>query len=390
MEERQNQTEQPVTAQQPVATQQPAATEQPVQPVTAEQPAQPAAEQKPQGKNRKGAVAALLTCAIVLLCLQGILMILYLAGIITLFGDSVDIVSVFEIIEDLFRFNRASAYYILTGFAFAIIYIVMFIFMVRSFVISVRNCALLKKMTPPYIRIAMVEFSERLSEMFFLYTCVPIAIAAMMGETHLSGAAVAMLVLVPLAQVAQDVVMRLTADKRAPIGEMLFDIGKNAFQYALFCVLVSLLRAPVFRDFIRGAIILFNGNIGFSGGFFSFLHLFYIHLIAPVLYVVLLALCYRVIAVSLLDPLELRKRRAHSVMKRAVIFAGVLLGTQLVLGALLANVLEGFSAAMFGDWFLLVRDSHLPVFALLVGCMLLDFLWEEPKPLKPVAAKAGQ
>lgn len=374
---------------QPEMTKRPAQAERPARPVQGGQPGQKQAAKK----SRKGAVAAIFTYCIVLLCLQAILIILYLFGIVTLFGESVDPLLLLDIILGLINFNNAATYYILTSFAFEIIYIILFVLMVRAFILSLKNCKYLKKKTPAFCRIALVDCSERLSEMFFLYTCVPIAIASMIGETHLSGAAVAMLVIIPLVQTVEYIVERLTVEKRPPVGEFLFELGKRAFLYAVFCMLVSFLRSPVFHDFIRGAVILFNGNITFGDGFFAFLHLFYIHIISPILYIFMLAFAYRVIAIALLDPPEIRKRRLKSAIKRAVIFTGVLLGLELVFGAFVASALNGMSIAIFGDWFLLVRQSHLPVFVLLVGCMLLNSLWgDNAVPAtapQPAATNAG-
>ncbi len=364
-------------------------TEQPVQ-TEAAQPAEAAKQPQPK-KSHKGMFTAILTCSIVLLCLQGLLLILYLFGLITLFGDPVDLNFLLETVEALAHFNTASMYYSLTGLLFGIVYLVMFTLMVRTFVLSLKSCKYLKRKTVAAGRVAMTEFSERLSEMFFVYTCIPLTISALLGTTHLSGAAVAMLIAVPLMQVAVGTVERFASGIRPPVAETIFEIGKKALLYASFSLLAAFLRTPAFHDFIRGAVTLFNGNIGFRDGVFPFLHLMYLHIVSPVLYVVMLALAYRVVVTALLEPAEIRKLKLGKEIGRAVIFAGVVLGTEFLFGAFLVSALDGFSLSMFGDWFLLVRESRLPVFSILLGYLLLEKLWgtDAPPAKKTAPAATG-
>ena len=346
-------------------------------------PQEPSAEQAKQ-PAAAGSIARYRWLADICCIVSLFSVAVFLFGVISAYDKDVSLLTVIEFLLDIASIRNGNVYQPLASAALGVIYIVIFVFIIRDLFRTIRYVGILffrklkgkKPQLPAFFAGYVCEYTSSILMKIFIFAILSVVFtegALSAGSWAMLAIGCAYLLLYALCVCFPHAVrndegkmIRTRADWR----KFALDMVRQTLIAALLCGLAGVLVTPVFTDLIFGVQVLFGG---YFTGFAGFLQTFYTSVlqyvlngIAILLFVALLSDALRscnVVTGYRKDVNDSIKRKCHVILILMAVSAA--LACFITLFDTGGNV--SFSTEMLRGWLRLLRVRLLP--AILVSIM---------------------
>lgn len=306
--------------------------------------------------------------------------VLYSAGIFSVFGRNMTIVSAMEFILLIFNINKAVVYQSIFGMLLGLLYYVLLGFMLKGFVmasVNVMRLLLRRKQAVSLYGKRREEFPAEsyfrlvAGECLFAFEamCIFMVVASSVTETGYGSAFV--FLSVAFGAVAILRALQKPIEKKERAVSLLMSGLKECFIFLALALMIYFLRVPCVKTFVEGCSVLFKGNLNTSESVRVAIASIYSSLLAPVL------LCAaQIVFLRLLDVYRYcwdmsPPRRNLAILLLIVLISG------LVVRCILVSATGSVGIDTFIGWLNTVKNTYLPLLLLVVMLLLFHSLYGE-------------
>lgn len=316
------------------------------------------------------------------LFVQGGMLLFYLCGMATLFGENVTPWGAIQFVIQMFSFNPASSFQSVMGLFAAVFYYLFLGFIIKDFCVGILNCLDLKesRFSLRDRKFNSDRFSKIMYECFlsFEFVCLYlIFIGFNGGRVHL-WAVIPVMVMTGAVFVGRGIVLHIFQFGAQDLTDAIPDACKDSLVFFGLCLFVFLYQTPLLKDFLAGFYFLLNGALVSQGSsFFRMLGALYFDLAFPICVFVSLGFYFVVLHEYL--PHSMRRNQILPRVKSFLIFSGIMTVIHFIFECLFE---EGIDFMVFANWFMEVRSYFLPMTILL--CVML-FLEKRYKTVRQIS-----
>ena len=303
------------------------------------------------------------TNIILLTAVQATAILMFAFGFSPLFGEKISVLKCVYIIGDLFDYNSAAGYRLITSVLLVAAYAVFLGFMIKNLISTLK--IILKYRADGQVRelVGLKDNTATIFLMAFAFSAVCKAFSA--GNI---GATETTLLCVTGFALAFNEAITAFLEKKFSVLDILFITLKFLVIYGIIALLLVNLNECVVLNFLDGWKCLLNGNLGNNA--FRFLIDFFNLLILPVTYVFLAWSIIRGADLQL-SGYSFNRNDARRKIRKVWVFALVILIFHLFFNGLLVGEFKESSVNLFLTWWVAVKRTYLPVFLLLTAWRIM-------------------
>lgn len=301
-------------------------------------------------------------------CVQSLLIILLLCGAVQYYRHGISIVYAVNLFIKLFAISRAIVYRTLFGVVSVVLYTVVLVFLIKWFVITINRCIhiVLKKDGDDcaIFGAASVIYGNCLDS--FRWLIVLIVVNGLLAPCDITGMAIAIMVLVGVVFVANEIFsILLNAKMQAKWVMIALRVVKYILVFAALCLAIAILNSSAVKDLIYGFQKMFNGNV-FSDEVEAKVnvYIFYTDLIEPALFIAI-TIVFLLILDEILQPTNAYYYLTKSKIRISIVLTSILIATHFIFRVLVING-SSFASYMIGEWLQTVSKAYLPLLLTLI------------------------
>ncbi len=306
------------------------------------------------------------TNIILLTAVQTMSILMFAFGFSPLFGDKISVIKCVYIIGDLFDYNSAAGYRLITSVLLVAAYAVFFGFMIKNLISTLKT--ILKYRADGQVK-ELVDLKDNTATTFLMAFAFS-AICKAFSAGNIGATETTLLCVTGFALTFNESVTAFL-QKKLSVLDILFITLKFLIIYLIIAFLLVNLNECVILDFLDGWKCLLNGNLGNNA--FRFLIDFFNLLILPVTYVFLAWSVIRGADLQLSGYL-FNRNDARRKIRKVWVFALVILILHLFFNGLLVGEFKESFVNLFLTWWVAVKRTYLPVFILLTAWRIMWLL----------------
>lgn len=305
-------------------------------------------------------------------CVQASIIILLLCGAVQYYRHDLNIVYAVKLLIDLISISRATIYRTLFGVIIAIMYIVVLSFMIKWFVASLKRCiyTVAKKDGNAAELLGATNIIFDYCFIVLRFFLGLMTVSGLFSPCAISGAAIAVMVLVGVVYVVSDVLFVILDDQvRSKAAPVILKVSKDIVIYAALCAVIAIINTTAVKDLIYGLQKMFNGNI-FSkeGGSEALVYALYIDIVEPSLFIAV-AIIVLLVFDEILQPSRAFHAQTKGRLITVIVLTCVLMACQLFIRLLTISG-DSFDSHTIGVWLSAVSSTYLPLLLLAITFLL--------------------
>ena len=337
-------------------------TEEKAEPAT--QPAETTTVKSNDGKLKLTSILFRID-VVLLFVLEVLTIVAFCVGMTSVFDEHFSILQCVFSVIDLFYYNSAIAYRLITGIILAVVYVICFILMIKNLISSIRVLhGINKRAYQSTLSVLKDSSSDTFVASFFF-----VIAASLVSKTQFTVLSSAVLILTGIIYVFHEFAAYVVSNKKINVLQLIFNCAICALMFAVIGTLLTLFKQPVVKEFLEGCRVLFSGVLGTDIP--RILHVLFSYIALPVMFGVMAILI--IIRVSFqLSGYSTNRKTARRQITGIMIFAIVILILQLVFNGFFLNGIRELSSDVVELWWTNVKCVYMPLVLLTIGWRILS------------------